>query len=83
MNAGSEFLNSRGESIVLDARELVFLTGRKRRDAQVRALRAMGIEHRARPDGSVVVLRAHAETVLSGLPTRGKVESPQPDWSSV
>lgn len=48
----------------LTPEELQQLTGRKRRNAQVLVLRFMGIEHRVRPDGSVVVLRAHVEQVL-------------------
>lgn len=46
--------------------ELIELTGRKRRDAQAMVLRYMGIEHRVRPDGAVIVLRAHVEQVLGG-----------------
>ena len=45
----------------LTKEELQELTGRTRRDAQVAALRSMGIEHRIRPDGSPAVLRAHVE----------------------
>lgn len=52
----------------LTADELRELTCRTRSDAQRRALRAMGIEHRTRPNGSVAVLRSHVEHVL-GLAT--------------
>lgn len=48
----------------LDSDEVAQLTGKRRRDAQVRALRFMGIEHKIRPDGSVAVLRAHVEKQL-------------------
>ena len=48
----------------LSAEDLTMLTGFKRRSAQVEALRFMGIEHRVRPDGTVVVLRAHVERIL-------------------
>lgn len=48
----------------LDAAEVVELTGKQRHDAQVRALRFMGIEHRVRPDGSVAVSKAHVEQTL-------------------
>lgn len=50
----------------LDRNELIHLTGRTRKDAQVRVLRFMGIEHRLRPDGSVAVLRSHVEKSLGG-----------------
>lgn len=53
--------------------ELIELTGRKRRDAQAMVLRHMGIEHRVRPDGAVVVLRAHVEQLFGGT-TGAKVE---------
>ena len=51
----------------LDAIELEQLTGKKRRDAQVRALRFMGIEHRVRPDGTVAVSRIHVEQSLGAM----------------
>ncbi len=51
----------------LDADELEQLTGKKRRDAQVRALRFMGIEHRVRPDGTVAVSRMHVEQTLGAI----------------
>lgn len=43
--------------------ELMDLTGRRRASAQARALAAMGIAYRRRRDGSVAVLRIHAEIV--------------------
>ncbi|MHB8348410.1 MAG: DUF4224 domain-containing protein [Acidiferrobacterales bacterium] len=52
----------------LTPEEIVALTRRKRRPAQVIELRYMGIEHRVRPDGSVAVLWAHVER----LPLRAK-----------
>ena len=48
----------------LNAEEVAHLTGKVRRDSQVRALRFMGIEHRVRADGTVVVSRAHVEQTL-------------------
>jgi hypothetical protein len=57
--------------------ELYQLTGAKRRDTRVRILRAMGIEHRVRPDGRVIVLRKHIEALLGGeLKTKAP---PSPD----
>ena len=51
----------------LTADEVRDLTGKVRNQAQVAALRHMGIEHRVRPDGSVAVLRAHVESSLGLL----------------
>lgn len=52
--------------LVLTRQEVAILTGHKRKDAQVRELRFMGIEHRLRADGSPVVLRSHLDKMLSG-----------------
>lgn len=43
--------------MLLTAREVAELTGRERRPAQCRALDAMGVPYRVRPDGSPAVLR--------------------------
>jgi hypothetical protein len=37
--------------------ELAQLTGKSRPSAQIKALRYMAIDHKRRPDGSIVVLR--------------------------
>lgn len=65
--------------------ELKALTHRTRSDAQVRALRAMGIEHRVRPDGTVAVLRSHVEEVLSGKPraVAAKERKGEPNWDAI
>jgi hypothetical protein len=64
--------------------ELTDLTGAKRREARVRALRAMGVEHRIRPDGRVIVLRSHVEALLGGaLPAIVSGQEPQPHWSAL
>jgi hypothetical protein len=44
--------------VILGHATLIALTNRKRRSAQVRQLRAMGIPHLLRSDGSPVVLEA-------------------------
>lgn len=66
----------------LSGEEVASLTGKIQRSAQVRALRSMGIEHRQRPDGSVVVLRSHLEKVLGGS-TRTHNRNPQPKWDAI
>lgn len=68
----------------LSPEELVQLTGRQRRDAQVRALRYMGIEHRVRPDGTVAVLKTHVEQSFGETHSHDKVvKQVEPDWSSL
>jgi hypothetical protein len=69
--------------VILTYDEIVALTGRRRKDAQLRVLRFMGIEHRVRPDGTVAVLRAHVEHELGG-DARDKVKKEiEPDWSAL
>lgn len=54
-------------SLTLTDAELVDLTRRERPSAQVRVLRHLGIEHRTRPDGSIVVDRLHYEALVGGV----------------
>jgi len=71
-------------SFLLTSAEVRELTGRTRRPTQVHTLRAMGIEHRVRPDGSVAVLRAHAEHVLGGRIYADVSEKRhEPNWSAI
>ncbi|MHB0991670.1 MAG: DUF4224 domain-containing protein [Burkholderiales bacterium] len=50
--------------MILTQGELVELTGRQRSQAQMKVLRFMGIEHRQRPDGRIIVLRAHVDRIF-------------------
>ncbi|MGO4379654.1 DUF4224 domain-containing protein [Pseudoduganella sp. RAF19] len=68
----------------LDSDEVRELTDRIQRAAQAKVLRSMGIEHRARPDGSLAVLRAHVEQVLGvGATTSRKKQSSEPNWGAL
>jgi len=64
--------------------ELKGLTSRIRRDAQIKELRHMGIEHRVRSDGTVAVLKAHVEKefagIISGESSNKRIE---PNWAAV
>jgi len=70
-------------SLFLDTNELSELTGRVRRQAQRGALNFMGIEHKVRPDGSLVVAREHVEK-LFGVPALNakppKQQGPDLSW---
>lgn len=55
------------DRIALTAEELVEVTHKRRPSAQCRALRSMGIEHRTRPDGTVLVHRSHFDNLLGGV----------------
>lgn len=52
--------------LTLSTDELRGLTGKRRSDAQARVLDALGIQYAARPDGSLVVLRAVVDLRLGG-----------------
>lgn len=62
-----------GGAMILTQEQVSELTGRRRRDAQAKVLRHMGIEFRRRPDGSLAVSRAHVDAVL-GVPAHGKAK---------
>jgi len=69
---------------LLTPAEVRELTGRVRRSTQAQTLRSMGIEHRIRPDGSIVVLRAHVERVLSGeIHLKSRNTESEPNWSAM
>ena len=68
----------------LSEEEIRSLTNKRPRNAQVRALRTMGIEHRVRPDGSVAVLRAHIFKVFDGETAQTKqTQVIQPNWDAI
>lgn len=73
------------ETPFLMTSELISLTDRTRHDAQVRALRFMGIEHRVRPDGSIAVLRAHIHYAFrAGDRVKNSDENEiEPDWDAI
>ncbi len=69
-------------SMFLNTDELAALTGRVRASAQIRALRAMGIEHRIRPNGRPAVLRMHIEQTLGAKTPSMKPRGGEPNWSA-
>ena len=66
-------------STFLTRDELASLTGRTRASAQIRALRAMGIQHRVRPDGKAVVLWSDVQTDGS----RRQQRPTEPDFAAL
>lgn len=73
------------DDIFLEQAEIQNLTNRARRHAQAKVLRAMGVEHKVRPDGSVVVLRAHIHKVFDGEPDspRHRTKVAGPNWAAL
>ncbi len=72
-------------SMFLDHEEIKGLTNSSRLDAQTKALRAMGIEHKVRPDGSIAILRYHITKVFDGNPdpSRKPVKVVEPNWDAI
>jgi hypothetical protein len=66
------------EPICLTGAEISQLTGKKRPSAQMRALRFMAIDHKRRPDGSVVVLRSQLGVAYPSNPPTKRTE---PNWN--
>lgn len=69
-------------SMFLSPDELVELTGRRQRASQEAALRAMGIEHKVRADGRLVVSRRHVEQQLGAAGESHSQHEVMPDWSA-
>jgi di/tripeptidase len=68
----------------LNDTEIADLTKRKRAKAQQKQLNAMGIQHKVRADGSLVILRAHVDTVLGGqTQVPRQRQSRQPNWEAL
>jgi hypothetical protein len=68
----------------LDSSEVKELTCRVQHASQAKVLRSMGIEHRARPDGTIAVLRSHVEQALGGAPAASRRKAPaEPNWGAM
>ena len=62
--------------------DLYELTHKRRFSARLRALNAMGIEYRVRPDRTLAVCRAHVDAVLSGRVQFDRAPRiAEPNWS--
>lgn len=69
--------------MILDDTELRRLTGKIHRDAQLVVLVALGITHKVRPDGSILVSEAHVQRLLGGVAS-AKVRTPaEPNWDAL
>lgn len=69
----------------LEPDEIQSLTNKQKRPSQVKALNAMGIEHKVRPDGSVAILRAHITKVFGGAPDSARKTNKvvEPNWAAI
>lgn len=67
----------------LTEEELYSLTHKQRPSAQLKALRAMGIDFKERPDGTVAVLRTAVEATMGGAIAADKNKIYEPDWNAL
>lgn len=63
-------------TLLLSPKEVSEITGKKRYRSQIEVLHSMQIPFRARPDGSLVILRAVIEMELGYAPKEKKQTSP-------
>ncbi|GIZ54047.1 DUF4224 domain-containing protein [Noviherbaspirillum aridicola] len=67
----------------LDRDEIAALTGKRRRSSQREVLNALGITHKVRPDGSILILWAHVTQVLGGEAAKGRAPGIEPNWDAM
>ncbi|MDD2325698.1 MAG: DUF4224 domain-containing protein [Alphaproteobacteria bacterium] len=70
----------------LNQDQIAALTGKQQPSAQRRALNLMGITHKLRPDGTLVVLEQHVCQELGGAVAPTKIQTPkvaEPNWSAI
>lgn len=62
--------------------EIRRLTGKIQHRAQSQELDYLGIEHKRRADGSLVVLKSHVEKIMGGVTTVSKAKT-EPNWNAL
>lgn len=70
-------------SLILSSEEIVLITGRRRTSSQARAFALMGIKYRLRPNGSIVVSRAHFEGMMGNIPVSKQKPKIEPNWEAL
>jgi hypothetical protein len=63
--------------------EIVELTKKRRRVSQRQVLNALGIVHKVRPDGSLVVARDHALKEFGVAEDKKKQKEVAPNWGAL
>ena len=69
--------------MILSESQLYELTKKKHCAAQASVLKSIGIDHKVRPDGSVVVSKVHVEQVLGVVVNNTISKQIEPDWTSI
>lgn len=67
----------------LTPEEITELTGRKTRPAQVRVIKALGLNHRIRPDGFPVILQEHVKKQFDGMTQDSVNKESEPNWDNM
>lgn len=67
----------------LTAEEIAELTRRKQRAAQRAVLNALGIQYKVRPDGTLVVARAHVEKEFGVAQDKKQPKDKEPNWGAL
>lgn len=71
-------------STFLDDDAMYELTRKRRHAAQRRALDALGVQYRQRPDGSLAVLHAHVQRIFGAGAASDKVKKDaEPNWDAM
>lgn len=77
-------MNDVPENELLSEQELAELTNKVRHKAQRRVLDQLGIKVTPRPDGSLIVLRAHRDAALGLRRTVRAIEqTATPNWAAL
>jgi len=72
------------DDMFLSADEISSMTSRVQRAAQAKVLRTMGVEFRQRPDGSLVIARAHVEKIFGCAAEKNKkTREFTPNWNGL
>jgi hypothetical protein len=72
------------ETDLLSRQELIELTEKTRRSAQRRVLEKLGIKVTVRPNGTLIVLRAHRDAALGLRHAQRAVEpAATPNWAAL
>jgi hypothetical protein len=67
----------------LTPEEIAGLTQRKHRKSQIAVLNSLGITHKIRPDGSLVVAKAHALQVFGVKEDKKQAKEIEPNWGAL
>lgn len=71
------------EPLFLTVDEMIELTGKRQRNSQAAALCSMGIEHKVRADGRVMVLRKHLNQAFGADVSKDQQECEiTPNWDA-